>query len=208
MACALDHFVVVAPTLEAGADHLQEILGVRPGKGGEHPAMGTHNLLLRLGATLYVEVMAANPGAPRPDRPRWFGVDGVEPGDAPRLASWVARTTQIRYLAASYGEVLGEVVPMSRGTLDWFITLRPDGAPPLGGAIPSLIQWETPEHPSAGLPDRGLALERLEVFHPEPGRVAGLLQRLGFLGPVKVCPDRKPGLKLLVRTAEGALREI
>lgn len=65
---SLDHLVVVAPTLAAGAQYVEERLGVVMQPGGKHPRMGTHNLLLRLG-DCYLEVIAPNPDAPAPTRP-------------------------------------------------------------------------------------------------------------------------------------------
>src|SRR5690606_1679690 len=72
--------------------------------GGEHPRMATHNRLLRLGDTLYLEVIAPNPAAPAPGRPRWFGLDGLGPQSPPSLATWVVRCTDIRASAAAASE--------------------------------------------------------------------------------------------------------
>jgi len=54
----IDHIAITAPTLEAGAKFVKNVLGVNPQKGGEHLRMGTHNLLLRLGDTTYLEVIS------------------------------------------------------------------------------------------------------------------------------------------------------
>ena len=53
--------------------------------GGEHPRMGTHNLLLRLGDSVFLEVLSPNPDAPPPSRPRWFGLDALRP-DSPQAS--------------------------------------------------------------------------------------------------------------------------
>ena len=60
--CEIDHLVVTAPTLESGADFVEQALGVAPGPGGQHPRMGTHNLLLRLGESTFLEVHRHRPG--------------------------------------------------------------------------------------------------------------------------------------------------
>src|SRR5690606_32822306 len=83
----IDHLVVTAPSLAEGARFVREALGVEPEPGGKHPRMGTHNLLLRLGNDVYLEVIAIDPGAPAPGHPRWFGLDDAP--TSPLLATWV-----------------------------------------------------------------------------------------------------------------------
>lgn len=182
----LDHITITAPTLEAGAALVHSALGVTPQTGGEHPRMGTHNLLLRLGPTLFLEVIAPNPTAPAPPRPRWFALDRLQPDSPPALSTWVARTTDIHASVAAATEALGRVEPMSRGALNWLITIPEDGSVALEGAGPALIQWDTATHPAAGLIDHRLSLEQLAIFHPEPERVQHLLASLKLSAPVVV----------------------
>jgi len=201
--CALDHIAVVASSLAAGAAFVETTLGVAPQPGGEHPRMGTHNRLLRLGASAYLEVIAANPAAPAPGRPRWFALDTLAPDASPRLAAWVARTPDIRASAVAASEALGAIEPMSRGALDWLITIPPDGALPLGGAAPALIEWHTDAHPATRLVDHGLALVALELHHPDPARIARLLASLDFDGPVTVVAADAPRLVARIATPHG-----
>jgi hypothetical protein len=42
-----------------------------------------------------------------------------------------------------------------------------DGILPFDGAFPALIQWLTPLHPTAALPDHGLRLRCLTLAHPQ-----------------------------------------
>jgi hypothetical protein len=57
--------------------------------------MGTHNRVMGLYGGLYLEVIAIDPSAAAPDRPRWFGLDGdlmrQRLRDGPFLAHWAAR---------------------------------------------------------------------------------------------------------------------
>lgn len=182
----IDHLVVTAPSLEAGAAYVREALGVSPRPGGEHARMGTHNLLLRLGESTYLEVIAANPAALRPPRPRWFGLDALAADAAPALKTWVARTGNIQGTAAAATEALGAIEPMSRGALDWLITVPADGGLPLDGVAPALIEWHTDAHPASRLDDHGLSLKKLELFHPDPERAERLLESLAIDGPVVV----------------------
>ena len=201
-ATRLDHLVVVAPTLDAGAAWVRAALGAALHPGGRHDRMGTHNRLLRLGPDAYLEVIAADPAAPPPARPRWFGLDALGPDAAPRLAAWVARTGDPDAAVAASPEPLGPVEPMGRGDLAWRLTVPPDGSVPLGGAGPLLIRWDGP-HPAARLPDDGFELLTLAVTHPDPDRVARLLAAVGFAGPVTVAAGGTPKLAAEIRTPAG-----
>lgn len=201
----LDHIAVVAPTLEVGCAHVRAALGVEPRAGGEHERMGTHNRLLRLGESLYLEVIAPNPAVRRPPRPRWFALDNLAADAPPRLAAWVVRTGSIKTTLAATDEPLGNVEPMSRGDLEWLITIPADGSLPLGGAAPALIEWHTDTHPALRLDDTGLALERLAIHHPDPARIERLLRALKVDGPIEVAKEASaaPGLVAHIRTPQG-----
>ena len=189
--CEIDHLTITAPSLALGAEYLERTLGIALQPGGEHPRMGTHNLLLRLGDALFLEVIAVNPAAQRPPRPRWFALDEQNAQSPPRLAHWVARTSAIRSAPTDYLELVGPIEPMTRGALQWLITIPPDGGLPLGGAAPALIEWQTPGHPAASLQDKGCALRGFEIAHAEPDSVRSLLAALGLDGAeVRVGPLR------------------
>jgi len=184
--CEIDHLTITAPSLQLGAAHVERALGVALQPGGEHPRMGTHNLLLKLGDALFLEVIAVNPAAARPPRPRWFALDGLDDAAAPRLAHWVARTDAIRSAPPDYLDLVGPIETMTRGALQWLITIPRDGALPLDGAVPALIEWQTPGHPAAQLRDVGCALRGLEIHTAEPGRAATWLEALALRGDVEI----------------------
>ena len=207
--CRLDHLVITAPSLAAGAAFVREVLGVTPQSGGAHPAMGTHNLLLRLGENLYLEVIAVDPQAPAPNRPRWFGLDRLA-ATPPRLAAWVVRTGNIQAATAAGSEPLGAIEEMRRGDLRWQITIPADGRVPLDGVGPALIEWQSAPHPAAGLRDEELTLAALELHHPDPSRVARLLTSLDVASPPKVFSSsggEAPRLVARIRTPRS-LREL
>jgi hypothetical protein len=182
----LDHIAITAFSLEAGAAFVANALGVAPQAGGAHPRMATHNQLLRLGDATYLEVIAPDPAAPAPGRPRWFGLDALGPRSVPALSTWVVRSTDIQASAAAASEPLGGIEPMSRGALDWRITIPADGSVPLDGAAPALIEWHADAHPASRMEDRGCALALLEILHPDPDRVSRLLSSLALDAPVSV----------------------
>ena len=168
--------------------------------------MATHNLLLRLGDAMFLEVISPNPAAPAPSRPRWFALDSLGPQSPPCLSAWVVRTPDIRSAVSAASEPLGNVEPMSRGILDWLITIPEDGSLPLDGAAPALIEWQTDTHPAAKLEDKGLSLARLEIAHPNPERVSRLLSSLELDAPVSVAalpPGASARLVAHINTPQG-----
>lgn len=210
-AAVIDHLVIVAPSLEAGSEHVRAALGVMPQRGGEHATMGTYNALVRLGDALYLEVIAVNPGAPPPDRPRWFELDRPGAGDAAttRLATWVARTADIHAASSASPIPLGRIESMARGPLRWLVTVPDDGSLPAQGIAPTLIQWLNEPHPASRLADSGCALVRLEGFHSEEERIGTMLRAIRFAGVFTVspiAPDETPYLVAHIQTPNGVRR--
>jgi len=207
---AIDHLVVAAAELGRGAAWLEERLGVPLAPGGRHAAMGTHNRLLKLGPRLYLELIAIDPAAPNPGRPRWFGLDDpalrARIAERPRLLHWVARCEAIEATAAACPEPLGDILDMSRGEFAWRITVRADGRPPGDGVTPGLIEWRSSAHPADGLPECGCSLMKLEGFHPDPARMRFALSALGLADALAVFPaaaGELPGLAAFLKTPAG-----
>jgi Glyoxalase-like domain len=202
----IDHLAIVAPDLAVGARYVEEALGVAPQQGGAHPRMGTHNLLLRLGPTMYLEIIAIDPSAPAPGRARWFSLDTLAADATPRLATWAARTTDIVAAARACGPDVGPVEAMSRNALTWRITIPADGSMPHEGAAPTLIEWQTEVHPAAAMMDKGCTLAALEIFHPDPPSIRSWLGAIGFEGDVNIralADARAPYLVAHIDTPSG-----
>ena len=203
MRCTIDHLTVTAPTLESGAEYVRRALGVTPGPGGRHPRMGTHNLLLRLGESAFLEVIAPEPGSCRPDRPRWFGLDDPAVLREPRLSAWVARTDTLRDCPAEMLAVVGPIETMSRGAREWLITIPADGRLPMGGAMPMLIEWQSPREPAgATLPESGCSLILLAIQHPDPALAKALHASAGLVDPLHIS-EGESSLQAKVRTPQG-----
>ena len=194
----LDHIVVAGATLAQAIEYVADLTGVAPRPGGQHVAMGTHNALVRLGTRVYLELIAIDPGLPRPARPRWFDLDDAamqaEIGDRPRVVHWVERTSDIERASAGAKVDPVRVHPMSRGDFRWRIGVPADGRPPLGGLLPALIEWDGERHPADGLPESGCELMKLEGFHPEAGRAREAL---------RVTYGAAPRLAAMLRTPRG-----
>jgi hypothetical protein len=204
--CELDHLVISAASLQSAGDFIQRELGVSPQPGGEHPRMGTHNCLVRLGETTYLEGIAINPAAPKPETPRWFGLDMLGEDSLPRLAAWVLRVNDIEAALADSPVPLGRIERMSRGTLHWRITLPEDGSLPMGGVAPLLIQWEPGPHPASRMSESGCSLLKLEGFHPQARAIRDMLQAPGFDSRFTVIPIpafEEPRLIATLQTPSG-----
>lgn len=183
-----DHLVLAAHDLDAGTAWLEHHLGVDLSAGGRHIRMGTHNRLLGLGDNFYLELIAIDPEASPPGRPRWFALDQLHASERPRLIHWVARSDDIERDAADSEEPLGDILPMTRGDYRWRISVPTDGHLPGDGMVPTLIQWDVPRHPAACLPETGCRLMKLEGFHPQPERIRAALVALGLGSQLDVHP--------------------
>jgi hypothetical protein len=209
MPASIDHLVIVSPDLARGVAWAEAALGVPMGPGGQHDRMGTHNRLLRLGGEQYLEVIAPDPSAAAPGRPRWFGLDDLAPTQAPFLGAWVVRCDDIGARRAAVDLDLGPVHTMSRGTWSWQITIPSNGRAPLDSLAPALIEWPTPDHPTHRMADGGVRLIGLTLHHHDPARAQRLLQVLGLEGEVAVqstLPDAAPFLDALFATPGGPCR--
>ncbi len=205
--CFIDHITITAPTLEAGAELVSRVLGVKPQKGGEHPRMGTHNLLLRLGDSVYLEIIASDPAAKSPKDPRWFALDEIKTDTPAKVKTWVARTENIHSTLKSCSEPLGEIKPMSRGETHWLITIPKNGSIPVAGGAPALIQWQGESHPATQLNDYGLSLSKLQIFHPDPERLSNVLSSIHLEGAIEVLTGDKTKIVAHINTSHG-VREL
>jgi hypothetical protein len=159
-----DHLAVSAETLAEGVAVVEAALGVALAGGGQHPHMSTHNRLIGLG-DLYLEVIAADPAAPKPGWPRWFDLDNF--AGRPRLTNWIARCENLMAELAQAPAGVGVPVSLQRGDYRWQMAVPADGKLPFDGCFPALIQWEGALHPARALPESGVRLTRLEIAYPQ-----------------------------------------
>ena len=200
----IDHLVVTAPNLKSGVQWVRDVLGVTAQLGGKHERMGTHNCLLRLGPDAYLEVISIDPNAPNPGRPRWFELDNADTARGPRLATWVARTADIRNAVSGCTEAGGTIERMCRGELSWLITVTEDGGMHMGGIVPALIQWCTPTHPAQGMREQGCRLIELRLIHPEPQRVERILRAIELdTADMVIESGEQPSLVASIETPSG-----
>jgi catechol 2,3-dioxygenase-like lactoylglutathione lyase family enzyme len=148
MLLGLDHAIIAVRDLAQARGQLERALGLTVTPGGEHPGMGTHNAIVRLG-TEYLEILAVR-----------------DPQEATRnekgraLQEFLAREEGLLGFAISSDNLERDVVDVAaRGiALDGphpGSRLRPDGSlitwktssppgDPWGRRLPFLIQHDTP----------------------------------------------------------------
>lgn len=213
--CKLDHIVVAADTLEEGVTHVEERLGVTVPFGGRHPLMGTHNCLMQLGGTCFLEIVAIDPEAAPPSRPRWFDLDNPKTRErlkqGPRLHTWVCRTNDIAALVDSSITDPGKIEEGRRGDLVWQITIPQDGSMPLDGLFPTLIQWPQSLGPNGAapkMPDLGITLEQLVLRTSDPQGLKSAIGSIGAAGLVeieKIDEGMAPGLAACLAGPHGTV---
>lgn len=199
----LDHIAVAAATLDEGRKAVETALGVALQPGGQHEHYGTHNLLLGMEDGLYLEVIAIDPGVPKPAYPRWFDLDRFNGRAKPHI--WICRTDDLAGMAVRCPQA-GPPVSLERGDLRWQMAVPESGILPYDNAFPALIEWQCTGHPAARLAPSGCRLARLVVAHPEARALEAELRpvlddnRIVFeSGPPALCAeiDTPFGLKVL-----------
>lgn len=198
---ALDHIAVVARSLDEGTTYVEAVLGTELSAGGKHAAMGTHNRLVSLGAHCYLEVIAIDPDAPKPQHRRWFNLDSYS--GAPRLMNWVCSTDDLEAALDAAPPGSGTSMRLTRGDMVWHMGVTDFGRLPFDDAMPALIDWGDSPHPNRRLPDHGLRLTRLDVFHPEAEALLRAYPPLGTLPEVLVREGPEKRLLATISTPEG-----
>ena len=208
--CEVDHLVVAAPTLAEGVRWCEATLGIVPGPGGQHPLMGTHNRLFSIASAAfpraYFEIIAIDPAAAPPARARWFGLDTLRLDGGPRLLHFVARTASLdaqcdalRAVGLEVGPAIAASRETPQGRLAWRIAVRDDGDLLAAGALPTLVEWGA-RHPTAAMPDSGIALRAVSL-RGLPDQAAKVLKLRG----VEVAAGAGPALIATLDTPRGTI---
>ena len=220
----VDHLIVLATDLAAGVQWCEDMLGVHPTAGGEHPLMGTHNRIINISSPAhpraYLEVIAINPRAnksiPSSAR-RWFDMDDPTlqqqvAQHGPQLIHWVASVPDVAAQCAALtplGVARGTIIMASRptlqGVLQWQITVRDDGLRLMDGCLPTLIQWGA-VHPCDSLPGCGVQLQTLTLQHPQAATLQAACVAIGLpRQTVAVAHSDAPRITAQLATPRGAI---
>jgi hypothetical protein len=184
-------------------DQFEEVTGVRPVFGGEHPGRGTRNALVSLGTGTYLELLAPQEA-----------VETVE--DAPGLSElteltawgWAASTDDLETTLAQLqagGYSVSEPAPGSRATPDGGLLEWKTGAVEelMALGAPFLIEWSPDSpHPSTTSPS-GCELSGLKVITPDAEELAHFLGLLDLLEEVLAVQEPEGGLEITLRCPAG-----
>ena len=196
----LDHLVVGFRDLDEGAEAFEALTGVQPVFGGEHPALGTHNVLVSLGPGRYLEVLAPVPGR---ETHRMFA--SVAVCETLKPVMWAVATNDVaalnrRVLDAGFDAEEpwpGSRVTTEGDTLRWTMFKMGPEAP---ANAPFFTEWdEASVHPSASTP-AGCTLSALEITSPDDGELRRFFETIGFDAPVTAGPA---SLKVSLQTPKG-----
>lgn len=208
----LDHLTVIAPNLAEGVSHVRACLDIDVPFGQSHEYMGTHNHLLQLGDMTYLEIVALDPDAERPDRARWFNLDNqiavrADWDAGRRLRGWVARTDAIDSVIAGRESIFGKKVSLPWVDPSFDFAIPDDGSLPHGGAAPSLIDRRGKPRSMATIPDLGARLRSFSLAHPDAATVSAFYRELGIDRPPSILLGDDLRYRALIETPTG-LKEL
>ena len=196
----VDHLLYATPDLVRGVAEIERLIGVRASPGGQHPGRGTHNALLSLGPTAYLEIIAPDPAQSGPVRPEVFAIDKLQ---RPMLITWSANGSNLEdlYQFATRNDIpLGPVTAGSRQRPDGVLLRWQFTEPNVAGTdglIPFFIDWGSSPHPARSAA-QGATLVGLRAEHPTPNAFREQLELLGL----KLHVDSGPR-PALIATIEG-----
>ena len=221
MTAQTDHLVIAASTLEEGVAWCERTLGITPGRGGEHPLMGTHNRLFSIATpacpTAYFEIIAIDKGAAylrKTGAKRWFDLDNEAlqhqlQQTGPQLIHFVASMPHaapgvqaLADLGIDRGELLSASRETPHGKLSWQITVRHDGQRLMHGLVPTLIEWGD-VHPTQHMAPSGLTLQSLSASLPDAGPLHAAYAAISLQG-VDVAQGQ-PNLIATLQTPRGLI---
>ena len=199
-----DHFLLGCADLENGIRFIKDRTGVEAVKGGKHPGIGTHNALISLGDSVYLEIIAPDPGATSLN-PEYSFLTEMQ---TPHLFYWAMHTSHIEDFRAQVlkmGYSHSAIQPGSRerkdgSMLKWkSMTITT----PVEEGVPFFIEWDAnSKHPSIDSP-KGCSLKSFIVDSPHAGTLKTIFKKLGIA--VKVSKQQKAGYHLTLKTPKGTV---
>ncbi len=197
----MDHLMWGAADLATGMAEVERMFGVAPAVGGAHQGLGTHNALLSLGDTAYLEIIAPDPAQSHAGL-----AASLNELTQCALITWAVRSSDLARLATR-AEALGlntrGPIRTSRRT--------PDGAMltwellfvsghEFGSQVPFFIDWLDTPHPAQTNPRGGESVE-LTLISPQSDELRSLLDQLDI--DVSIVSGAEAGMQAVVTCASG-----
>ena len=116
------------------------------------------------------------------------------------------RTNDIDRVTNATDLELGVVEEMSRGALEWQITIPPNDRLPSHGIAPAVIQWKSDVHPASKLAESSVSLLQVVRYHPDARQIMALRNAASFEGLFSVVEPSDGiaiGLTATFHTPEG-----
>ena len=167
----LDHVVIAATNLDEGTSYVENKLNVKLSNIGYHKDMGTHNRVVKISKSVYLEVISIDPNCKDLKSKRWFNLDSLKLQSqlrkSPRVIGYVIENEDTKILK-NYEPFFSA----SRGEYKWKFAMPRNNSSfiadqfYLSGIIPSLIIWES-EKPIIKMQDNHLNLKKIQVLLTE-----------------------------------------
>ena len=163
----LDHIVFAASSLEEGTNFIENKLNSKLSDVGYHDFMGTHNRVIKVDKSIYLEVIAINPFSEAPKKDRWFNLDSPELQqkleNSPQIIGYVIETDDKEILKHFCAPITS-----SRGDYKWKFSIPNlesnflDLKSVQSGIIPNLISWKS-NKPILQMKDSDFNLNKIEI---------------------------------------------
>lgn len=201
----LDHIVIPAPSLAEGIEYVYDILGIEPGNENFHFDMATSNRRIKLGADVYLEVVAVNEGLGSPAFPRWFYLSNIDLvrefwRKGQHVLCWVARTQHLDVLTRRYRHIFGEKTFIDNS---FHFALPPGSLPPWGGGLPYIIESEDVGTTADTLQDDGFELVDFKIMHPDYTIITDLFSEIQFTRAPKILEHKSIEFEVTVKKPNG-----
>ena len=206
----IDHIVIGAADLEKATKSIEQFIKADFSSGGKHPLMATHNRLIKLQNSIYMEVISIDPGVTMPQssghKKRWFSLDSRSTKRrlslAPQPLCWVAAVDNVEQAVSHCGYNPGKIIEVTRDDLRWRLTVPENGKLSFDGVLPILIEWPNGKNPAERMPESNVCLQQLTLFHSNPKKIKGILSKLNILGPINI-ELGEPRIQFSLKTASG-----
>lgn len=174
----VDHILIGVADLDRGIEELTKATGVKPVYGGKHPR-GTHNALISLGGSTYLELIALQPGVTSSP-----GMDNLAKLTKPTPIGWAVSAMEMTALRSDLDRAgfatsapnEGSRVTPAGATLHW----QTAGLTTALRGAPFFIAWASgTAHPSSTSP-AGCKLVSFEVASPDAKALERFVSALGL----------------------------